>query len=101
MMLRNLLFLFFLCIFALPSFAQKGDVEAFYRGVKQSDLYAKLPPRVDVERNFDNNVQFSSENQGCPEEINIGSVDENTDIFGDVEIEVFIGNDVFIDCGRF
>ena len=84
------------------SSANNTNVDKFYRPVKSNDLVTKLPPRLNQDKNFGrNSAFFSSENQGCPEEINIGSVDEDTDIFGDIDIEVYIGDDVFIDCAGF
>lgn len=97
---------FLLAILLLPVLIQEArasaqkDVEAFYRPVKSKDLVTKLPPRLD--KSFDrDSAAFTSETDGCPEKILIGSIDENADIFGDVNIDVYIGDEVFIDCGRF
>jgi len=83
-----------------PATANSLDVDGFFRPVTSRDLVTKLPPRLDLDRNFDRDtISLDSQNGACPDEILIGSVDENTDVFGDIEIDVFIGDDVFINCG--
>lgn len=86
--------------YAAGSNAKKEDVEKFYRPVTSKDLVTKLPPRIDKDKLLDTGTAFfSDQNGGCPDTISIGSVDSETDIFGDVNIDVYIGNDVYINCG--
>ena len=96
-----LLTFFFVCPeSSSASSANNTNVDKFYRPAKSNDLVTKLAPRIDHDKLLDgNSALFTSENGGCPEQILIGSVDEDADIFGDVDIDVYIGNDVFIDCG--
>ena len=85
-----------------PAFSQAQNPDQFYRPVKSKDLITKLPPRVDKEKLLSgNNGDFLSfdGNGGCPETVLIGSVDEDSDVFGSVDIDVVIENDIIIDCG--
>ncbi|HIF25101.1 MAG TPA: hypothetical protein EYG18_06485 [Micavibrio sp.] len=83
------------------AYSQGQNPDAFFRPVKSSDLVTKLPPRLDQDKRFDENTSASFGSNGCPDEINIGSIPEDSDIFGDIDIEVIVGGDVFIDCSRF
>lgn len=83
------------------AYSQGQNPETFYRPIKSTDLHTKLPPRSNQDKRFDENTEALFGNNGCPDEINIGSISEDADIFGDVDIDVFVGNDVFIDCSRF
>ena len=81
--LTCLLMLFLAFVFLSAPVKAQDSPDKFFRPVKSTDLVTKLPPRIDVEKNFDrDSAVFTSRDQGCPDEINIGSVDEDADIFG-------------------
>lgn len=81
----------------LPSLAQQlpnEGIEDFYRPLRHGDLITKLPPRAD---HGNRQGDFLS-GEGCPEDVLIGSVEQDTPVFGDIDIEVIIENDIFIEC---
>lgn len=82
--------------------AQRASPDQFFRPVTSSDLVTKLPPRLNQnkllagnERDF---LSFDGSG-GCPETVLIGSVDGDTEVFGGVDIDVVIENDIIINCG--
>ena len=88
-----------------PAHAQSGnpngDLDSFYRPVGSGDVIAKLPPRFDSGNSrfgFDER-SFLTGSGGCPQEISIASIDEEQ-VFGNVNIEVVIEKDIFIQCSR-
>ncbi len=72
--------------------------ESFYRAIKHSDLITILPPRNKDDSDSAFGRNFFSGGGGCPDEINIGSITEDTPIFGGVDIELFIDSDITIIC---
>lgn len=80
--------------------AQEGPDE-FYRPIQSRDLVTKLPPRVGVSKSFSGSESdfLSFQGDGCPETILIGSVDEDSDVFGGVDIDVVVESDIIIQCG--
>ncbi len=87
------------CIVSMPSFSasKKGDIEKFYKPVTQKDLTVDLPERLDGR--FDTGDALFSGNGGCPDEINIGSVTEDTTVIGSTDINVSIDGDIIVQCG--
>ena len=76
-----------------PLFAQEAEVEQYYRPFTTSELDLHMEPSdKDQDRDF-----F----RDCPDEINIGGVDADVPIFGNVDVDVNIGRDVVINCGAF
>ncbi len=76
-------------------------IETFYRPIKSSDLIVFLPPRSDDRASslgsFGQSMLFTGGGD-CPDEINIGSVSDDTPIFGGIDIELFIDSDIIIMC---
>lgn len=81
----------------------QSSPDQFYRPVSSRDLITILPPRVDQDKLLSENqedfLSFGGSGGGCPDEILIGSVDGDASIFGGVDIEVVINNDIIVDCG--
>ncbi len=104
--------LYFLAIITLAALgfelssavAQQAGPDAFFRPVTSGDLNTRLPPRLDQNRiltggGSDSDFFSFSGNGGCPETVLIGSVDGDTEVFGGVDIDVVIENDIVINCG--
>lgn len=105
---KIIIFLVFLTLMAVDSISvsyaepsASQNVEEFYRPISHRDLYTRLPPRLeDTTLGGDNSLDFFSESSDCPDTIMIGSVDSETDVFGSVDIDVYIDSDISIRCGR-
>lgn len=97
------LFVGVMAVSSVSAFAQQQGPDQFFRPVKSRDLITELPPRQDQDKTFSVNnsnfFDFDGRSNGCPETINIGSIDSDTDIFGNPRIDVVIENDIIIDCG--
>lgn len=102
--MRLFLLTLLISAFSYPALAQdkpNAGVEDFYRGVKTNDLITFLPPRIGQDSLLDDNGEesFFSRDNGCPNEILIGSVGDDSGIRGSVDIDVVIDSDITIVCG--
>ena len=87
---------------AIPqSYADQGP-DAFFRPVTSKDLITFLAPRTNKDKLLDSytNEDFLSfDGSGCPDNIYIGSIEDEADITGNVDINVNIDGDIYIKCG--
>ncbi|NCO03812.1 MAG: hypothetical protein GW903_06445 [Alphaproteobacteria bacterium] len=102
--MKNALLALILLIPSYSAIAQdkpNAGIENLYRGVKTNDLITFLPPRLGQDSLLNNNNEdgFFSRDNGCPNEILIGSVAEDSGIRGSVDIDVVIDSDITIVCG--
>ena len=103
--MKNYILIAALFVLSIPqtAFAQFESPDQFYRPVSSRDLVTKLPPRTDTDKllssDGSNFFDFDGNSGGCPESILIGSVDEDADVFGGVDIDVVIDSDITISCG--
>ncbi len=79
----------------------RQDVEGFYEPMTYNKIKNPVAPRINqknLRQNADGSSSLFFSGQGCPNEISIGSVDTDTPIFGGIDIEVVINNDITIVC---
>lgn len=87
----------FLC---LSSFAHaQGELDSFYRPYQKNELNYRLRPYYDNDK-YSTDLNSLRRNV-CPDEINIGNISEDSKIFGNVDINIVIDEDVYIDCSGF
>jgi hypothetical protein len=71
--------------------------DEYYRSMTKNQLNYRLPSKSLSSDSLGRQLgSFGSGN--CPDQINIGGIPEGTDIFGNVDIDVVINQDIFIDC---
>ena len=103
--MKIIIFTFSIFIMALPAkgWAQGEGPDQFFRPVTSNDLVTRLPPRANVDRRFSsdtsNFLDFDGRSGGCPDNVLIGSVDGDADVFGGVDIDVVVNSDIIINCG--
>lgn len=88
--------------YSQPALAQQkpnDGIERFYEPASSDKLVTILPKRQNNRSRFSDGTSFIDGQNGCPDTIQIGSVDSDTPIFGNVDINVVLQNDIFIDCG--
>jgi hypothetical protein len=77
----------------------KAAVEELFRPLKSKDLNAYLPERFNDAGRFGGETTFFSGTGACPQQVNIGSVADDSTIYGGTDINVAIQGDVIIQCG--
>lgn len=102
--MKKIFLILILMSVSVTAFAQdkpNSGIQDLYRGVKTSDLITFLPPRIGQDSLLNNNNEdgFFSRDNGCPNEILIGSIGEDSGIRGSVDIDVVINSDITIVCG--
>ena len=95
-----------LALSSSPSQAQQkvnDGLQEFFRPITSKELAIQLPPRTyDHTFESDNALGNSYSDRisgGCPQEIGIGYITQDTPIYGSVDINVVITSDVVINCG--
>src|SRR5688572_13709083 len=79
--------------------ASKSELDKFYKPVKANDLVTILPSQVPDDLGDSTSTFFSGDDSGCPDVISIGSVNSDTPVYGDVDINVVITSDIVVQCG--
>jgi hypothetical protein len=105
-MFRPLFFITCIFILALTHTAhaqQKPNAgkEKFYDPYTHKKLFTTVSPRLKSRFTQNGLDVFNGTNgnsDGCPEEINIGSIVEDSPIYGGVDNQVFIDGDIVIKC---
>ena len=101
--------IFILSNFSIPAsishaqeHSERQNLDKFYKPMEHKDIMTFVAPRRSQE-NSDNLSNSSTgsgffSGGGCPETIDIGSIDSDTPVFGSVDIEVVINSDITIVC---
>lgn len=79
----------------------RANLERFYKPITSNELFVNLPPRITDRNRFSANGNFISGENGCPDEIIIGSITDDSSVFGGADIDVAIDGDIIIQCGGF
>lgn len=96
---RLLLLISLFLFFPVNLYAQ-GELDSFYRPYSKNELDYRLRPYLPDASEREDYLD-SLRRQHCPDEINIGNISEDSRIFGNVDIEIIIDEDFYIDCSQF
>jgi hypothetical protein len=73
--------------------------DEYYKPVTKRDLDYNSKTLTNKSGSFANGAGLNSFNSGCPDEINIGGIGNNTRVIGSVDIDINIDENFRINCG--